>query len=93
MVPSSASEVLVLASILVASSGPSPHAHYVKIYTEQDQRHYEKYILLVSYNQNAWNTNSDNLWFPMTSGRQVFVESTVAHNGTIGIHLHAIGYR
>ena len=73
-------------------SGPN-QGHFIKIYTEQNQKQYEKYIYVRSYGQNAWNTNSDNLWFPMTSGRQVFVESTLAHTGSIGVYLYAIGYR
>ena len=93
VIPSRAKEVLVLASIYVGNSGPSSRAHYVKIYTEQDQKQYEKYIYLVSYGQNAYGINSDNLWFPMTTGRQVFVKLTYAHTGSISINLNAIGYR
>lgn len=84
----------MLASAFAGISGPSDRSHYVKIYTEQDQKQYEKYIYLTSYGQNAYHTiNSDNLWFPMTSGRQMFVKLTYAHTGVIGINLHAIGYR
>ena len=83
----------MLADVRVGYSGPVDRAHYIKIYTQENQKQYEKYILLYSYNQDAWNTNSDNLWFPMTSGRQVFVELTYAHSGNLGIYLHAIGYR
>ena len=94
VIPNSAKEVLVLASASAGISGPNYRTHYVKIYTEQDQTQYEKYIFLTTYNQNAYHTtNSDNLWFPMTSGRQVFVKLTYAHTGGVHIHLHAIGYR
>lgn len=92
VIPNSAKEVLVLASVDVGGSGPD-RSHYVKIYTRQDQRQYEKYIFLHTYGQSAWNTNSDNLWFPMTSGRQVFVELTSTHTGNVAVNLHAIGYR
>ena len=94
VIPDSAKEVLVLASALAGISGPNERTHYVRIYTEQDQAQYEKYIFLTSYNQNAYHTiNSDNLWFPMTSGRQVFVTLTYAHTGLVRVNLHAIGYR
>ena len=93
VIPSNAKEVLVLADVQIGTSGPLDRTHYIKIYTEENQRQYENYIVLHSYNHNAWNTNSDNLWFPMTSGRQVFVKLTYAHTGNIGIDLHAIGYR
>ena len=92
VIPSNAKEVLVLVSIDVGTSGPNL-LHYVKIYTQQKQRQYEKYIALHTYTQDAVNTNSDNLWFPMTFARQLFVESTAAHTGYVGIYLFAIGYR
>ena len=93
VIPNSAKEVLVLASASAGVSGPNDRTHYVKIYTEQDQTQYEKYIFLTSYNQNAYHTtNSDNLWFPMTSGRQVFVKLTYVHTGYVRVFLHAIGY-
>ena len=41
VIPSSAREVLVLASAIAGISGPSDRTHYIKIYTEQDQRQYE----------------------------------------------------
>ena len=94
VIPNSAKEILVLASASAGVSGPNDRTHYVKIYTEQDQTQYEKYIFLTSYNQNAYHTtNSDNLWFPMTSGRQVFVKLTYAHTGYVRVFLHVIGYR
>ena len=92
VIPNSAKEVLVLASVRVGHSSPD-HSHYVKIYTRQNQRQYEKYIFLHTYSQSAYSTNSDNLWFPVTSGRQVFVELTSSHTGNVAVYLHAIGYR
>ena len=93
VIPSSAKEVLILASAAIGGSGPSGRAHYIKIYTQQGSQQFEKYIYIKTYGQNAYNTNSDNLWFPMTTGRQVFVELTYAHTGSVHVHLDAIGYR
>ena len=92
-IPNSAKEVLVLVSVRVGSSGPRDRTHYVKIYTEQDQKQYEKYVFLTTYDQNAWVSSSDNLWFPMTSGRQVFVKSEYVHTGQVYVEIHVIGYR
>ena len=92
VIPSNAKEVLVLASLQVGTSGPSHQMQYVKIYTQQNSEQYEKYIVLKAYEHNAWYVNSDNLWFPMTSGRQVFVELTLAHTLNIYFNLHVIGY-
>ena len=93
VIPSSAEEVLVVIFVYVGSSGPPGHAHYVKIYTEQDQKQYEKYFLVIAHSQSTWDTYSDNLWFPMTSGRQIFLKSETAHTGLVNVEIHAIGYR
>ena len=93
VLPSSAREVLLLASAEVGNSGPRDYQHFVKIYTHQDGQNFEKYLVIKTYEQDAWSTNSDNLWFPMTTGRQVYVELTKAHTGNIEFYLYAIGYR
>ena len=93
VIPNSAKEVLILASVVIGNSGPSGRHHYIKIYTQQGSQQFEKYIYIRTYGQSAYNTNSDNLWFPMTTGRQVFVELTVAHTGSVHVYLDAIGYR
>ena len=97
VIPSNAKEVLILASAAIGTSGPSGRGHYIKIYTlqgsQQGSQQFEKYIYIMTYPQSAVSTNSDNLWFPMTTGRQVFVELTYAHTGNVYVYLHAIGYR
>ena len=95
VIPSSAKEVLVLAAVHVGNSGPNGCINYVKIYTQSEQNErYEKYIVLKSYKQEAWSTNSDNLWFPLTSGRKIFVELNEAHTGgNVNFTLHATGHR
>ena len=93
VVPSSATEVLMLATVQVGYSWPRDRVHYIKMYTQRNHRHFEKYIVVKSYNQNAWSTNSDNLWFPMTPSRQVFVKLSAAHASNIEFTLHVIGYR
>ena len=93
VIPSSAKEVLLLASVQVGDSGPNHRSHYIKIYTEQGTQQYEKYIFIYSYGQSAWNTNSNNLWFPLTTERKVYVKLTYAHSGNLRLYIHAIGYR
>ena len=93
VIPSSAKEVLLLASVRVGYSFPRDRNHYIKIYTEQGSQQYEKYIFLTSYPHSGWSSNSDNLWFPMTTGRQMFVKFSQAHTEYINFYLHVIGYR
>ena len=93
VIPNSAREVLVVIFVYIHISGPPGHAHYVKIYTEQDQEQYEKYFLMMAHGESSTDIYSDNLWFPMTSGRQIFVKSETAHTGLLTVEIHAIGYR
>ena len=93
VVPSSATEVLMLATVQVGYSYLRDRVHYNKMYTQRNHRHFEKYIVVKSYNQDAWSTNSDSLWFPVIPSWQVFVELFAAHTGNIEFTLHVIGYR
>ena len=94
VIPSSAKEVLVLATVHAGNAGPNDCIHYIKIYTQYNQgRRYEKYIVVKSYKQEAWSTNSDNLWLPVTADRKIFVELNKAHTGNIDFTLHATGHR
>ena len=93
VIPNSAKEVLVLASVRMGNTSPTNGLHYIKIYTQQNSQQYEKYLMVYSWQNTAFNTNSDNLWFPVTTGRQVFVELSIAHTGSLKFYLHVIGYR
>ena len=93
VIPNSAKEVLVLASVIVGNSGPVNTVHYVKIYTQQNSQHYEQYIMFRSAERRTWDINTDNLWFPMTSSQQMFVELTSAHTDYVIFTLHVIGHR
>ena len=91
VIPSTAREVLVLAGI---HCGHTPQLHqHIKIYTQQGTRRFEKYLQMYSYPQNAVNTNSDNMWFPMTTNHRIYMEIPSAHGSNCEGQLNAIGYR
>ena len=92
VIPTTASEVLVLITAEWGYSGPDA-ASYVKIYTQESNNRYEKYISLHTYKQSAWGSNADNAWFPMPSTRKIFAEVTRALTGNVNLQLFAIGYR
>ena len=54
---------------------------------------FEKFLYMHSYNQAAWNTNSDNMWFPMPADRLLHVEITVAITGNCSTLFFTTGYR
>ena len=93
VIPSSANEVMVYAVIQVGDSGPNTAHDHVKIYTQEKDRQYSKYLGFATYHQNAWSTNSENMWFPMTTDRRLFVQVYTVHTNRIVLSIAAIGYR
>lgn len=92
VIPTTASEVLVLINAEWGHSGPDVLS-FVKIYTQEANNRYEKYISLHTYPQNAWGSNIVNAWFPMTSTRMILADVTRALTGNVRLQLFAIGYR
>ncbi len=92
IIPDDAIEVLVYAYFYAASSSGS-QSHF-KIYTEGDKRvEYAKYITVIPDNGYHWDTNTDNMWFPMPSSRRIFLNVPNALGSSIYGELHATGYR
>ena len=92
-IPDSAKEVLVYAEIETGGSGPSDVVSRLQLYTEEGSKRYEQYILVHTYNNRAWNTNSDNMWFPLMINRRLYLQNPNAHTGRVSIAVYVIGYR
>ena len=93
MVPASAKEVLLFVDAQWGTSSPDRSSH-IEIYTRRYGVHYSKYISIHTYDQNAWSTNSDNIWLPLfTSGETVYVKTPRIHTINVGITIDVIGYR
>ena len=91
-IPSSAVEVLILARVQAYTPGYTT-SDYIKIYTQGNIQRYEKYLYIRSLaGQEAFTVNSDNMWFPATANRLVFVETTQYLSWT-NLNLDVIGYR
>jgi len=65
---------------------------FLKIYTVNGYNTYEQYLYLYGYPQDAVNTNSDNMWFPMSSNRSIYLEVPVVNGPHCWVGLYAIGY-
>lgn len=91
-IPDSAKEVLVYAVINAGASGPDWRTN-IRIYTQEGYNRYEKYLAVHSYPQSAWSTNSDNMWFPITSERKLYVCVPTGDEGNVDIEVYVIGYR
>lgn len=92
-VPAEAREVLVFVDINSGGGAPTIHAN-IKLYTEISGVKYIKYVVLRTWHaQNAISYNSDNLWFPMPTSRQLHVEYPHTCTGHCGGVFYVIGYR
>ena len=94
-VPVTAKEVLLFVDVQVGTSNPDTSSH-VKIYTINNGNHYAKYISVHSYEQEAWSTNSDNIWLPLSASRTIYVKSPKSHyssHGSVRCTIDIIGYR
>ena len=91
-VPVTAKEVLLFVDIQVGISNPNRISH-VKLYTIHNGVHYAKYISVHTYEQDAWSTNSDNIWLPLFPNRVIYVQSPGTHFGNSFCTIDIIGYR
>ena len=92
VIPSTAKEVLIYAFLQSGHANQGTRQN-VKIFTQEGSNRYEKYLFVKSWNQNAINTNSDNMWFPMPSNRRIMMTVTIDQGNSCAAELNAIGYR
>ena len=92
IIPSSAREVLVFVGANIGYSNIGPYSD-LKIFTQIGTTQYEKYLRLYSYNQVAYNSNSENMWFPMPPNRKVYLTVPKPYGESVVIGFYVIGYR
>ena len=91
VIPSTAKNVLVYATL--HSGGASSAKQHIKVFTQDGSgMHYEKYLYSYSYPQNAVNTNSDNMWFPMPANRRIYMTVTRDAGTHCYASLYVVGY-
>lgn len=92
VIPTTAREVLVYAYFEDGYSSPDQVTHF-KVYTEEVTTKYIKYISIHSYSGYSWAYNSDNMWFPLTSNRRVYIEVPKVTTENVGGYIYVTGYR
>ena len=92
--PVTAKEILLHATVQCGSSTAAGNPFVdVSFYVEENGIQFKKLLLMRGYSQNAYNTNSDNMWFPMPSNGMVYTDVPVALPGYCDTSISAIGYR
>ena len=91
VIPSTAKNVLVFAAIHcgTANAGVSQQ---IKVFTQDGPKHYEKYVYMLTYNQPAYNTNSENMWFPMPTNRRIYMTVLKDTGANCGAQVFVTGY-
>ena len=93
IVPGNASDVLFYVYVEAGYSDMEVHEN-LKLYTANDNRQFEKYLRITGYpKQVAFNTNSENMWFPMPDNRLVYLQVPKIQGVTVILELFLIGYR
>ena len=93
IIPSDAKEVLLYVGVYSGDQAIKEQMQSVKIFTQIGRNTYAKYLMLYTFPENAVNSNSDNMWFPMPPNRSVLLTLTDKLNGNAYAQLSAIGYR
>ena len=87
-----AKEVLVYIYVYMGTS--SSLFSTMEVHTEVNTtRKFVKYLPLRTWSQNAISSVSENMWFPLTSNRRLYVKLSVALTGSLYGFVNIIGYR
>lgn len=84
--------MLVYVYLSVGYSSPASH-HHVKIYTEEGDVDYAKYIGFFANPHHAVNTDTNNIWLPMPSNRRLYVTTPPHVISGVDCWLSVTGYR
>lgn len=92
-IPNESKEVQVYIEATTGGSGPTAGFSRLTLYTEEDETRYSQYIYVLTWHNSALNTNSDNMWFPLTKNRRLYLHIPKVHSGHVDINVYVIGYR
>ena len=92
-IPDTATQFLVYATINCGGNLEEPNVFVdVSVFVNIDGMRLSKYLQVVGYPQEAYNTNSDNMWFPVPSSMVINVEVPYPVYGICRFRLTATGY-
>ncbi len=92
-IPATAREVLIYVKIFSGNNGPSLPADFL-LYTQEGDRKYSQLLYWFRYPQDAVGFNSENLWFPLTGERKIYIRLDGTPSGkNSGGKIVVLGYR
>ena len=93
IIPDTAAQFLVYGTIYCGKiSVATTILSDIEIYVTIDGKNLAQHLFVIGYDQDAYNTNSDNMWFPMPSNRKIYVDIKRPIGGDCKYKLVATGY-
>ena len=93
-VPSDAREVLIYATMITGNSEGVDADIEVTVYTtDETGLQYKKYLGGHLYNQNAYTSNTENMFFPIAPGHQMLYAQYTGPSSNYNCNLYVTGYR
>ena len=92
IIPNSARAVLIYPTTRCGYSNADIGAD-LSYYVVVNGTRYEHFLHMHAYRQDAYNTNSDNMWFPMPSNRLLYVGVPITFPNNCHTFVSVIGYR
>ena len=92
IVPDTATQFLVHATTYCGNTRDPTVFVDIPIYVTVDGRRLSQYLFIIGYPQDAYNTNTDNMWFPVPFDKTINVEIPRSVPGICEFKLTAIGY-
>ncbi len=92
VIPSTAKNVLIY-TVMHCGHANVANTLHLKVFTQDgSSKRFEKYLYMLTWSQLAYNTNSDNMWFPMPINRRIYMKVDRDVGANCEAHLYAIGY-
>ncbi len=92
VIPSTAKNVLIYTAMQCGHANVGTWV-YLKVFTQDGRnKRFEKYLYMFAGTQTAYNTNSDNMWFPMPINHRIYMTVDRDIGANCGAFLYAIGY-
>ena len=92
IVPDTATQFLIYATAYSGNTRDPTIFIDISVFVFIDEKRLTQHLFVIGYPQDAYNTNTDNMWFPVPSSKIINVQVPVGIPGISEFVLRAIGY-
>ena len=96
LIPPGSREILIHVMVRTGFSLPHNEHRWLKLYVKDGEKRLYKMTRIMTWKQDGFNDNSENMWFPLSADCSVYLEvprrsKPIEKNATCNVHV--IGYR